>query len=117
MAVVEAMAHGVAVIATPVGALPEILRDSQNAILVPPGDVPALTEALVRLIDDPALRARLAQAGHAAFRAELDVAVTARQLSALYARAARKPSPPVTGGKPSPPIFGGRGLGEGGDAA
>ncbi len=116
MAVVEAMAHGVAVIATPVGALPEILRDSQNAILVPPGDVPALTEALVRLIDDPALRARLAQAGHAAFRAELDVAVTARQLSALYARAARKPSPPVTGGKPSPPLFGGRGLGEGGDA-
>jgi glycosyltransferase involved in cell wall biosynthesis len=89
MAVVEAMAHGVAVIATPVGALPEILCDSKNAILVPPGDVSALTAALVRLIDDPALRRRLGQAGHAVFLAELDVAVTARQMFALYASAVR----------------------------
>jgi glycosyltransferase involved in cell wall biosynthesis len=89
MAVVEAMAQGVAVVATPVGALPELLCDSQNAILVPPGDVAALTEALIRLIDDVALRTRLGRAGHAVFLAELDVAVTARQMFALYAKAAR----------------------------
>ena len=89
MAVVEALAHGVAVIATPVGAVGEILHDGKDALLVTPGDVAGLTQALVRLLDDPALRGRLAAAGHDVFRAELDVAVTARQMFALYAGAAR----------------------------
>ena len=89
MAVVEAMAHEVAVIATPVGAVGEILHDRVNALLVAPGDVAGLTKALVRLVDDAGLRGRLAAAGHDVFRAELDVAVTARQMFALYAGAAR----------------------------
>jgi glycosyltransferase involved in cell wall biosynthesis len=88
MAVAEALAAGVAVLTTPVGVIGEILRHGENALLVPPGDVPALTEALLRLVSDPALRARIGQAGHAVFRAELDVAVTARQMFALYADAA-----------------------------
>jgi glycosyltransferase involved in cell wall biosynthesis len=88
MAVAEALAAGVPVLTTPVGVIGEILTDGQTALLVPPGDVPALTEALLRLVSDPALRARIGKAGHAVFRAELDVAVTARQMFALYADAA-----------------------------
>jgi glycosyltransferase involved in cell wall biosynthesis len=88
MAVVEAMAHGLAVIATPVGVLSEILVNEINALVVPPGDIAGLTEALVRLIDDAALRRRLGQAGHALYLAELDVAVTASQMFRLYAGAA-----------------------------
>jgi glycosyltransferase involved in cell wall biosynthesis len=88
MAVAEALAAGVPVLTTPVGVISEILRHGENALLVPPGDVPALTEALVRLVSDPALRTRIGEAGHAVFRAELDVAVTARQMFALYADAA-----------------------------
>jgi glycosyltransferase involved in cell wall biosynthesis len=88
MAVVEALAAGVAVLTTPVGVIGEILRDGETALLVPPGDVPALTAALARLVSDPSLRTRIGQAGHAVFRAELDVAVTARQMFAICADAA-----------------------------
>jgi glycosyltransferase involved in cell wall biosynthesis len=88
MAVVEALAAGVAVLTTPAGVLGEMLRHGETALLVPPGDVPALTDALVRLVSDASLRVRIGQAGHAVFRAELDVAVTARQMFALYADAA-----------------------------
>jgi glycosyltransferase involved in cell wall biosynthesis len=88
MAVIEAMAHGVPVIATPVGVLGEILLNDSNALVVRPGDTGGLAEALVRLIDDAPLRRRLGQAGHAFYRAELDVAVTASQMFRLYACAA-----------------------------
>jgi glycosyltransferase involved in cell wall biosynthesis len=88
MAVVEALAAGVPVLTTPAGVLGELLTDGQTALLVAPGDVPALTQAIVRLVSDASLRARIGQAGHGVFRAELDVAVTARQMFALYADAA-----------------------------
>lgn len=59
MACAEALAYGLPVIATSAGAIPETVP-ATAALLVPPGDAPALGEALQRLIDEPALRARLA---------------------------------------------------------
>lgn len=58
---VEYMASGVPVVATRVGALPEILRDGETGLLVPADDAGAIAEAIRRLIDDPALRRRLVQ--------------------------------------------------------
>ncbi len=58
---VEAMASGVAVVASRTGALPEVV--GQAAWLVEPGDVAGLAQALGALRDDPAARARLAVAG------------------------------------------------------
>lgn len=69
MSIIEAFAHGIPVIATPVGAVPEMVVDGQNGLLVPVGDSPALAAALQRLIADPALRQTLAhnaRATHAA---------------------------------------------------
>jgi len=57
----EAMAAGVPVVATAAGAVPEVVGDA--AVLVAPGDPAALAAALVRVIDDTALRARLIAAG------------------------------------------------------
>ena len=84
MSVLEALANSVAVIATPVGTTPEILQDGVSALLVPPGDVAALAEALIRLIDQPAWRGQIAAAGHEVFRRQLDIALAAERLNSLY---------------------------------
>lgn len=59
----EAMAAGVPVVATSVGSLPEVLGDA--ALLVPGGDIDALTEALARVLDDEATARDLATRGRA----------------------------------------------------
>ena len=47
----EAMASGVPVIATPVGQIPEIIKDGETGFLVQPEDVEGLTEILVKIIE------------------------------------------------------------------
>ncbi|HEV2388036.1 MAG TPA: glycosyltransferase family 4 protein [Candidatus Acidoferrales bacterium] len=56
----EAMAAGLPIVATRTGGIPEIVRDGATGLLVPPGDPPALAAAVIRLLSDPALAARLA---------------------------------------------------------
>jgi glycosyltransferase involved in cell wall biosynthesis len=65
MAYTEAIAHGVPVIGTTAGAIPEAVPNGAG-MLVPPDDVSELTLALTRLIGDPAERARLAAGTRAA---------------------------------------------------
>ena len=54
---IEAAAAGVPVVAAAHGGLPEIVRDGETGVLVPPGDPAALAAAPRCLADDPALRA------------------------------------------------------------
>jgi glycosyltransferase involved in cell wall biosynthesis len=61
----EAMAHGVPVVATGRGGSSEYLRDGVNALLHAAGDASALAAALLRLAGDPALRERLREGGAA----------------------------------------------------
>ena len=60
--VLEAMAHGKTVVATPVGGIPTLIEDGVNGILVPVGDAAALRSALERVLADRVLRARLGRA-------------------------------------------------------
>jgi glycosyltransferase involved in cell wall biosynthesis len=60
--VVEALAVGTPVIATTVGGVPEVVRDGENGLLVPPGDADALAAAIARFAGDPELRERLRSA-------------------------------------------------------
>ncbi|MCA1636229.1 MAG: glycosyltransferase family 4 protein [Acidobacteria bacterium] len=59
--IIEAMAHGVPVIATTVGGIPDIL-DGESGILVPPGDTAALADAMLLLAGDHARRAAMGAA-------------------------------------------------------
>ncbi len=88
LSIIEAMASGVAVVATPVGAVPDIVRDGETGLLVPAGDVDALEAALTRLVRDGALRRRLGAAGLALHRERLDLAPFADTMQRVWADAA-----------------------------
>lgn len=68
--VVEFMAKAKAVVASAVDGIAEAVTDGVDGLLIPPGDVDRLTEALARLIRDPELRGRLGR--NARTRAETD---------------------------------------------
>ncbi|GAC1599339.1 MAG: glycosyltransferase family 4 protein [Acidimicrobiales bacterium] len=74
-AVVEAMASGLPVITSAVGALPEIVGDGVEGLIVVPGDRHALTQAMLSLVEDPAQRARLGGGGRRRAVAEFDASV------------------------------------------
>lgn len=66
VALLEAMSAGLAVIATQVGGVPEVLRDGAG-VLVPPDSVDALADALINLLRDDTERSRLRSASQKAF--------------------------------------------------
>jgi glycosyltransferase involved in cell wall biosynthesis len=59
----QAMAAGLAIVATAADGNAEAVQDGVNGLLTPPGDPQALADALLRLLDDPALAARMGAAG------------------------------------------------------
>lgn len=61
--VLEGMVSRAVVVGTPTGGTAEIIRDGENGMLFPAGDGHALAERIRQLADDPALRARLGEAG------------------------------------------------------
>lgn len=92
LAIMEALAMGVPVIATPVGAVPELVRDGVNGLLVPVGDASALAEAIADLARDPARRQRMGEAGRALWKENYTRAAVWPRWAALYdtLRAGRK---------------------------
>lgn len=60
---IEAMMRGTAVVATRSGGLPEIVQDGQTGFLVEPGNVDALTEALLKILSDSTLAERMGARG------------------------------------------------------
>jgi len=62
-ALMQAMACAVPVVTTDAGAIPELARDGENALIVPKESVPELAAAIGRILNDQVLRTRLADAG------------------------------------------------------
>jgi len=83
MAVLEAMAMGLPLVVTPVGALPEILQDGVNGILVETGNIAALSSALIKLARDPAMRKRMGIANQELIKSQHTPKKIARKLAAI----------------------------------
>jgi glycosyltransferase involved in cell wall biosynthesis len=84
MAIVEALAAGLAVVTTPVGGIPEVIEDGYNGFLITPGDVGALAEKLAALANDRHLCTTMGRRSREIAERELDVRPYAERLVALY---------------------------------
>jgi len=80
VALMEAMASGVPVVASRISGIPELVEDGEAGLLVEPGDAEGLAGALERLARDEALRRRLGAAGRAKVEREFDLRASTASL-------------------------------------
>jgi glycosyltransferase involved in cell wall biosynthesis len=76
----EAMASGMPVVVSIIGATPEMITSGEDGLLVPQGDREGLAAAFTDLAHDPALRRRLGENGRRRAREQFDVRRTAGKL-------------------------------------
>ena len=69
----QACAAGVPVVATPVGGIPEIVKDRVNGLMVEPGDADAFSRALIQLLEAKDMRIRFGRAGRALVETEFSI--------------------------------------------
>jgi glycosyltransferase involved in cell wall biosynthesis len=84
MVVPEGMAARKAVIAAAAGGPVEVITNGQDGLLVPPGDIAALKNAILELAADPGRRRRLGENGYAKVRQGFTIAAAAGQLATVY---------------------------------
>jgi glycosyltransferase involved in cell wall biosynthesis len=94
LTVLEAMASRLPIVVTAVGGNPEIIRDEQEGLLVPRGDVEALATALLRIFDDQALARRLGDAARHRVEERYQLEQTVERYRQLYYRLAGRPLTP-----------------------
>lgn len=84
MAIIEAMANALPVVSTPVGSIPDMIRDGETGMLVPPGDSSALAAAILRLLQSPELRASIGLAARELYLRELTVSAMCERIEAVF---------------------------------
>ena len=80
----EPLGRGIPVIASDLGALPELVREGETGLLFPPADAEALAERIAQLWGDPALRSRLGSRARAFIREKCAPERHGRGMIALY---------------------------------
>jgi glycosyltransferase involved in cell wall biosynthesis len=96
--VIEALMHRIPVVASNIGALPEMVEHGISGLIVPPGNAPALAAALIELLSDPALCRRFGEAGRESAMARYSGAAVSHRLG----EAIRSGLSPLT---PTDPTF------------
>ncbi len=90
--VMEAMAAGLSVVSTPLGGVPEMVRDGRTGFLVPERQPALLAEALARLLGNRELARSLGENGRREAAVRFAVAESARQLQAFFSSLSRNQS-------------------------
>jgi len=84
MSVIEAMAAGMAVIGSQVGGIPDQIIPGETGLLVPPGDVAALSAAILQLVEHPQIVLQMGQAGRKRAAEVFDIETKAQTLENFY---------------------------------
>jgi colanic acid/amylovoran biosynthesis glycosyltransferase len=84
--ILEAMAMELPVVSTRHSGIPEAVLDGSTGSLAPPGDAPALADALANLLDDPQTATTMGRRGRQVVAAKFDVATNAEKLVAHLTR-------------------------------
>jgi glycosyltransferase involved in cell wall biosynthesis len=84
--ILEAMAAGLPIVTTPVGALPEVLEEGVHCLFVQPGDLNALADRLVTLINNPMLRSQMGSENRRKVKAEFNADTFTQGLAAIWTR-------------------------------
>jgi glycosyltransferase involved in cell wall biosynthesis len=82
--VLEAMSAGCPVVASAVGGCGELIQDGVTGMLLPPGQAPALSAAVVKLLRDPHLRQQIGRAARSWAEQEFDIFVSVKRLEDVY---------------------------------
>ncbi len=90
VAVIEALASARAVVATQVGSVGDLVVPEESGLLVPPGDVEALAQAITRTINEPEAARKWGLNGRARVYPQLDISRLVRDIEGLYEEAARE---------------------------
>lgn len=85
MAMLEAMAYSLPIIISPVGGIPEFVKDGHNGFLANPGDISSIENSIVKLLENMELRLEMGKNARRTVEA-LDVRIYMKKLSDLYSR-------------------------------
>lgn len=84
MAILEAMAYGLPVVSTAVGGIPEVITDDVTGFLVEPGDIAAITNKIVSLIQNPTLQERISTEAQQYVKDKFEINTILHKLYEIY---------------------------------
>ena len=84
VAIIEAMEANLAIIATNVGGIPEMIQDGKNGLLITPGDIDGMTASLTSLISNPQLRTQLGDSARKTFLSTYSEEKVIPQFAVIY---------------------------------
>lgn len=90
MSILETMARGIPNVATRIASIPEVIVNGENGILVEPGDIAALVDAIRKLIENSELRRSLSYRARETVETRFSFDITRRELQKIYAQTVEK---------------------------
>ena len=90
VAAVEASSCSIPVIASDIGGLPEVVKDGTTGFLVPPCDVNAIADRIIRLIDNPGLRLQMGIEGRKYVKSIYDIQICGSLMRSKYEEILRR---------------------------